>query len=281
MALMPTDSQRRYALVTGGGSGLGRAFCLRLARAGWYVAVTDIDGAAADETLGLLTTEGGHGQTEQLDVTDAEAWIALSEKLREDWPRLNLLINNAGVCCAGEVGVAPLEHAMRVLDINLRGVLCGCHTMVPWLKQTAPGGHILNIASIFGIIAPPTMAAYCASKAAVVTLSESLYGELVPHKIGVTVAVPGFFPTNLLVNGQFDEIAYRNIASNYMAQSPLTADEVVRQTMTAVERGKLYVALGRRARWYWRLKRLFPSGVTQMAAYQYRHQIQKQAKNNI
>ncbi len=277
---MHKNRQTRYALVTGGGSGLGRAFSLHLASQGWYVAVTDLKLSAAKETLNLLTRQGGQGHAEKLDVTDSLAWQDLRDKLQTQWPQLHLLINNAGICSAGKVGVAPFEDSLKVLDTNLRGVLCGCHTMVPWLKETAPGGHVLNIASLFGIISAPTMTAYCASKAAVVAFSESLHGELAPHQIGVTVAVPGFFPTNLIQHGHFDEAPYREIASEYMARTNLTAEEVVHQTLKAIEKKQLYVALGKKTRWYWRFKRFFPTSVTRLAAYRYRRQMLKHSTND-
>ncbi|MCH2115020.1 MAG: SDR family NAD(P)-dependent oxidoreductase [Pirellulales bacterium] len=263
---MPTDHSLHYALVTGAGSGLGRAFSLRLAREGWHVGVTDIDPAASDQTLRILRADGGSGQAELLDVTDAQAWQALGTKLRHEWPRLDLLINNAGIAAAGEVGVARIEDLLQVVEVNLHGVLHGCHTMVPWLKETAPGGHVVNIASILGAIAPPTMTAYSASKAAVIAFSESLHGELIRHGIGVTVVVPGFFSTRLLDRAQFTEDAYREIAQRYTSQTRLTAEQVVSQTLSAIAGHKLYAVAGYKARWYWRLKRLFPTVVTEFVA---------------
>ncbi|MCG8448085.1 MAG: SDR family NAD(P)-dependent oxidoreductase [Pirellulales bacterium] len=278
---MPTNSQRRYALVTGAGSGLGRAFCLRLAGEGWRVAVTDIDLAAAEETLRMISAQAGGGQAEHLDVTDVSAWVQLREKLRRDWPQLDLLINNAGICAAGEMTAAPLEDLQQVLRVNLDGVFYGCHTMLPWLKETAPGGQIVNIASIFGAISPPAMGAYCASKAAVIALSETLYGELRPNGIGVTVTIPGFFSTKLLRHGQFADDVQREIAEKYMQRSQLSAEEVVSRTLSAVERKKLYVVVGRKARWYWRLKQLLPTTVTRFAALRHRQQMQEHSKGDL
>ncbi len=273
---MPTSTSLQYALVTGAGSGLGRAFCLQLASAGWHVGVTDIDLAAAEATLAALVAAGGRGQAMPLDVTDISAWKKLLAKLRPDWPRLDLLINNAGVCAAGEIGEAPLEDFQRVLKVNFNGVLYGCQTMVPWLKETAKdtsvGGHVVNVASIFGLVAPPTMGAYNASKAAVVALSETLYGELLPQGIGVTMVAPGFFASQLIDAGCFETTEQRRSARRYMKNASISAEEVVERTLAAIERKKLYVVLGRKSRWIWRLKRWLPGVFAKILVWKYARQ---------
>ena len=250
---------RRYALVTGAGSGLGHAFCQRLARDGWHVGVTDIDLDAAEATLVKLIDAGGSGQVEQLDVTDIVDWQNLLEKLRPDWPQLDLLINNAGLCGAGAIGEAPLADFQAILEVNFQGTLNGCQMMVPWLKETAPGGHLVNIASIFGLVAPPTMGAYNVSKAAVVALSETLYGELLPLGVGVTVVAPGFFSSQLIDRGRFEKDEQRQNAIRFMENASISSEQVVKQTLAAVRRKKLYVVLGHKSRWIWRLKRWLPS----------------------
>ncbi len=269
--------ETRYALVTGGGSGLGREFCRRLAQQGWHIACADIDLSAAEETLAEIQITGGSGQVEIFDVADADAWKALVDKLREQWPRLDMLVNNAGLAAGGEIGEAPLEDFQRVLDVNLRGVLYGCHTMVPWLKETSPGGQIVNIASIFAAVSAPTMGAYCLSKAGVLSLSETLYTELRHLGIGVTVVMPGFFESGLIGRGRFSERRHRKLAIDYTRRSTITAEDVVEQTFTAIERGKLYVVLGKRSRLIWRLKRLAPTWLLRRVASIHRR---KTAKNS-
>ncbi len=265
---MQTSTTRRYAIVTGAGSGLGRAYCLRLARDGWHVGVTDIDLAAAGKTLDSILAARGNGEAMHLDVTDPFGWQNLLEQLTREWPRLDLLINNAGVCAAGEIGETSLEDFQAVLDVNFQGVLNGCHTMVPWLKETAPGGQIVNVASIFGLVAPPTMGAYNVSKAAVVALSETLYGELLPHGIGVTVVAPGFFASQLVSRGRFATDEQRRSAERYIRKASISPEEIVDQTLAAISRQKLYVVLGRKARWLWRLKRWLPASFAKLMVWQ-------------
>ena len=270
-----SSNKPRYALVTGAGSGLGREFCKQLAQQGWHVGVSDIDFSAAQQTCNELANSSGSCQAEPLDVTDAIAWQGLAAKLKNEWPQLDLLINNAGVCGTGSVGEVTHEAFNRIFQINFNGTLNGCHAMVPWLKSTSPDGHIINVASIFGLVAPPTMAAYNCSKAAVVALSETLYGELRPHSIGVTVVAPGFFDSQLIERGQFATDADREVAQQYARNSKISAAEVAALALSAAHQGKLYVVLGQKARWIWRLKRLLPARFARMIAWRYRRRMKK------
>ncbi len=272
---MTLPGEKRYTLVTGGGSGLGRAFCRRLALDGWHVACADVDQPSAEQTVADLQAAGGSGQVEPLDVADADAWRTLRDKLRREWPRLDLLVNNAGICASGEIGAAPLEDFLRVFDVNLRGVLHGCHEMVPWLKETAPGGHVVNISSVVGVFSAPAMGAYNVSKTGVLSLSETLYSELRLVGVGVTVVLPGFFPTELVSRGRFTAEMHRYTAEQYTQKAQLTANLVVESTLLAVKRGTLYVVVGRRARWLWRLKRLAPTTMLRIAGKYYRHRLRK------
>ncbi len=259
MGAMNSPPEQRFVLVTGGASGLGRAFCLHLASLGWHVAVVDVDQAGADTTLEGVCAQGGTGQVEILDVRDAQAWNALVVKLRAEWPRLDLLVNSAGICGAGQIGKSPLDDFRRILDVNLLGVVNGCHACVPWLLDKAPGGYVVNVASIAAVLNAPAMGAYSASKAGVIAFSETLFGELLSRGVGVTVVMPGFFRSRLLEEGAFTDEALRRIAETYSRKSSFTAQDVVLQTMRAVARHRLYVVLGRKARWAWRLKRWFPA----------------------
>jgi NAD(P)-dependent dehydrogenase (short-subunit alcohol dehydrogenase family) len=250
--------KRKYVIVTGGGSGLGREFCLYLTRHGWQVAIVDIDRTGAQSTLVEIQELGGDGLVEPMDVADFDAWQALIEKLRGMWPRLDLLINNAGICGAGPMGEYPFADFRRILDVNLMGVVNGCQACTGWLKQSAPGTNIVNIASLAAAICPPDMAAYNTAKAGVVGLSETLYGELYDAGVGVTVVLPGFFDSHLVERGNFKDETLRRIAQDYIRHSQFTASDVVVQTMRAIKRRKLYVILDRRSRIACRLKRLVP-----------------------
>jgi NAD(P)-dependent dehydrogenase (short-subunit alcohol dehydrogenase family) len=256
---MPTDdAPRRTAIVTGAASGLGRAICERLARDGFCVAICDIDLTGAAETLLRVEAAGGTGRVEPLDVADPAAWEALRTRLEADWPRLDLLVNNAGVAVSGDVGRCPLEDWRWIVDANLWGVIHGCHCMVDWLKRNPAGAHVINTASLAAIGSFPGMAAYNVTKAAVVSFSETLHSELRRHRVGVTVLCPSFFPTGLIDNGRFASPAERRIARAEFTRTKLTAEGVADAAIRAVARKQLYVILPAKARVIWWIKRLSP-----------------------
>ena len=272
---MENTQNQKYALITGGASGLGRAFCCHLARQGWHVAITDINLPGAEETLALIVKQGGTGQVELLDVADFAAWQTLIMKLRGTWPRMDLLVNNAGICGAGLVGESSLDDFRRILDVNLFGAIYGCQTCVPWLRETAQGSAVVNIASLATVLSAPAMSAYNISKAGLVSFSETLYGELFGSGIHVTVVLPGFFASNLVERGRFEDKAFKQIAEAYTRSAEFTTDDVVTQTMWAIERKKLYVILGFRARTAARLKRLAPAWFFRVVARTFEKDRQK------
>lgn len=265
----------RYALVTGSASGLGRALSLALARQGWTVCLADVAAEGNAETARLVEQAGGTPRIEPLDVTDAAAWAELRERLRRDWPRLDLAVNNAGVAASGEVGTLPLEVWDRLIDVNLRGVIHGCHTLVPWLKSSGPGTRLLNVASAAGFASLPAMGAYNATKAAIISLSETLYVELRPHGVHVSVACPTFFPTALLDRAVMCRLDERNYAQRAMRRAPLDADGVARALLAGLDRLRLYLLVPARAWGFWWLKRALPEWFCWAVARQYARGIPK------
>jgi NAD(P)-dependent dehydrogenase (short-subunit alcohol dehydrogenase family) len=252
------SDERRTGIITGSASGLGRALAVRLARDGWRLALADVNEQGNRETLQLVEQAGGKGRCERLDVTDLDQWSALHDRLRSEWTQLDLLANNAGVAGAGDVGRFPMAEWRRLLEVNLWGVIHGCHVFVEWLKSHPGRSQIINTASAAAFAAAPSMAAYNVSKAGVLALSETLCAELRPYGVGVTVLCPGFFLTGLVDQGHFEREEQRQAALERMQLSSLTADSVAEFAVQAMRRRKLYVVVGRRARWLWRLKRWSP-----------------------
>jgi short-subunit dehydrogenase len=161
----------------------------------------------------------------------------------------------------------------RVIEVNLIGTLWGCRTMAPWLQASAgprldshvPRG-IINIASIFASLSPPKFAAYSASKAGVVALSESLRGELRTHGLNVTVVLPGVVPTSLFSRAIYADERIASLAQRYATESRLQPEAVVQAALAAHRRGKLYAVVGGRARVFWRCKQLFPRRLIDLIA---------------
>jgi short-subunit dehydrogenase len=271
----PTTPRERYALITGGGSGLGRELCRVFAKDGYSVAIAGIHRDSLDETLHIVASEGGTGRVEVCDVTEVTAWHALRGRLRAEWPQLDLLVNNAGMFSSGFVGRLELTEVERLLRLNLWGAIYGCNTMVPWLVESAaPGAHIVNVSSIYAFLSPPGMSAYNMSKAGIVSLSETLRGELAPFGVGVTVVCPGPMPTRFIDSAHFESDAYRRLAESFVHQSKLQPHNVASAVLQAVRRNELYCVIGLRERWYWRLKNWLPRTVVDQVAKRVRRGLQ-------
>lgn len=247
----------RTAVVTGGGSGLGRALALRLAGEGVHVLVADLRRDGAEETGRLARERGGTLDVAEVDVADPESVERLAAEAERLFGTTDLLVNNAGVAVGGEFGVVPLDDWRWLLDINLRGVVYGCHAFVPRMRRAARGA-ILNVASMAGLVHMPGMSAYNASKAGVVALSETLYAELRPEGIGVTVLCPSFFQTRIIEHGRSHDPRATRLGAALMARARHSADDVARAALVAVARRRLYCLPMRDGRFAWRCKRLAP-----------------------
>ncbi|HVU89266.1 MAG TPA: SDR family NAD(P)-dependent oxidoreductase [Pirellulales bacterium] len=269
---MVGSDNRRNAIITGAASGLGRAIALRLARDGWRMALVDVNDTANDETLRLVRSAGGDGFTYHMDVSQPSAWQALRNRLESEWQNLDLLVNNAGVAGSGEVGKYSIDDWHWILGINLNAGIYGCHYFIPWLKKNPRGAHIINTASLAAVAAKPGMAGYNVAKAGMLSLSETLYGELKPHNVGVTVVCPSFFQTNLLNEGRLEKID-RDLASKMMKVANFTADDVANAAVQAIADKRLYVVLPRQGRIFWRLKRFFPNYVCNLLAKDWAKQL--------
>jgi NAD(P)-dependent dehydrogenase (short-subunit alcohol dehydrogenase family) len=253
----PRRTSGAYAVVTGAGSGIGRAFALELARRGGRVVCADIDLARAKETVVLVEAAGGEATAVACDVSlEIQVW-ELADAAEEWLGRPpTLVINNAGVGAGGRrVGETALADWHSTLDVNLWGVVHGCHVFVPRLR--AGGGGIINVASAAGFAAAPRMSAYNVSKAAVMSLSETLAAELSGSGVAVTVLCPTFVRTNIIDN-ELIEPGPARLARSLMRLTGRSPDAVARATLDAHDRGRLYVLPQIDARATWRLKRLLP-----------------------
>lgn len=253
--------------ITGAGSGLGRAMAIAFAQRGWRVAVTDRDLAGADETLRQLTAAGGSGWTHPLDVTRAEDFAQLAERLKAEWGGVDVLVNNAGVATTGTVLNSPPEQWRWVIDINLMGCVRGAQALAP-LMTAQRDGHIVNVASFAGIANPPALASYNVTKAAVISLSETLRFEMAVHGVGVSVACPSFFKTRLVETSRAQAPSeggdaasvkrMESITGRLMEKAVVTAEDVAHDIVTAVMDDRFLVITHRDARQRYHLKRLMP-----------------------
>ena len=246
------------AVVTGAGSGLGRAISLSLGGRGAALVVCDLDEAGAEETASIARGQGVRVEVVRCDVTDRSAVASLIEEAEKRLGGIDVLCNNAGVSVAGPFEEISMDDWRWIVDINLWGVIYGCQAAIP--KMRAQGrGYILNVASAAGLLSPPAMAPYNVTKAGVVSLSETLYAEYKSLGIHVSVLCPTFFQTNIVDAGRGaasskDKAQIRK----WMERSTVQAADVAETAVEALCEHELYVqpmADGRNA---WRLKRLAP-----------------------
>lgn len=251
---MPLGESPR-SVVTGAGSGLGRAFCFELSRRGGRVLCADIDEAAAQRTAAEIGSAATFARCDVARADEVEALAATTERL---WGGVDLVVNNAGVAVAGNVGEVSLIDWSWIVGVNFWGVVHGCHVFAPRLRRQG-SGHILNVASAAGLLSPPGMASYNATKAAVIALSETLRAELREAGVGVTVLCPTFFRTNIAKNARAADARQLGAVEKMMDASKIQADDVARLALDAAARDELYALPHADGRWMWRIKRWAPS----------------------
>ena len=252
------------AVVTGGGSGLGRAFCEELGARGVRVVVSDIDEVGAAETAERVKRAGGDAKVVRCDVADAAQVDALAEAARAWAGDIDLVVNNAGVAVAGRFETIALADWHWIAGINLWGVVHGCRAFVPAMRARKRG-WIINVASAAGLLATPKMAPYNVTKAAVVALSETLHAELAADHVHVSVLCPTFFQTNIAKSGRGAiDPRMTQLMEKLMARSRIQAPEVAKAALAGVAKNQLYVVPMTDGRAMWRLKRLAPERFYQL-----------------
>ena len=251
--------------ITGAGSGFGAALARQYASSGWRVAVTDIDEQRALKTLSEIENSDGDSFAMHLDITNAKQWQQLHDEVLQRWGGLGVLVNNAGVAAAGNVEDTSMEDWAWILDIDLMGVVRGCHQFAAVMKNQK-ACHIVNVSSFAGLAGLPFISAYGVAKAAVVALSEALRAEMHPHGVGVTVACPAFVKTGLLDSFRSSRTDTKDKVNHWMDTSGVTAEQVAGEIMEAVKKNKFLLLTHPQTRSAWRLKRWFPERYHRMIA---------------
>lgn len=244
------------AIVTGGASGIGRALSEELGRRGAVVAVTDVNEAGAREVAAGITAAGGRATGAGLDVRDADAVRQLFESTAAAHGRLDFVFNNAGIAVSGEVQDLTLEHWRRIVDINLLGVIHGAAAAYALMARQR-SGHIVNTASLAGLVGFPSATPYAATKFGVVGLSLSMRAEGKDLGVKVSALCPAFIQT-----GIFDASTYvGSRKEDLLATIPfriLSPAEAVGPILRGVERNRAIIVLPFYARFLWWLFRIHP-----------------------
>jgi NAD(P)-dependent dehydrogenase (short-subunit alcohol dehydrogenase family) len=249
----------KVAVITGAGSGIGRALAQAFAAEGCHIALVDINEAGLRETQQQLAGQGVRTSIHVGSVADRERMAALPAEVEQTHGAIHLVFNNAGVT----VNKSFEDHTMGdfdfVLGINLFGVLYGCHYFLPYLKKQGEG-HIINTSSMAGFLGFPNQSAYSLTKAAVKAFSETLRVELAYYNIGVTSIHPGAIRTNILnaaLAKSGDDEDTRKMAAlvDRFGRSP---EHLARKVLKAVKANRMRVLVGPDAYMFEFFKRLFP-----------------------
>ncbi|MEI2777291.1 MAG: SDR family NAD(P)-dependent oxidoreductase [Tetrasphaera sp.] len=234
-------------LITGGASGLGLALTQLLLARGDRVIVGDL----ADDRPATVPAAAEYLR---LDVRSQQDWDAALAHVKSTGG-LDVLVNNAGVATGGRIDVESIADWQRVIDVNLLGVVRGCQTFTPLFKDQHRG-HIVNIASLAGLVHGPGMSSYNAAKAGVVALSETLGFELAPWGIAVSVVCPAFFQTNLHTSLQGKDTSVEESAVRLITGAKASADQIAAMVIAGMDARKRLILtdrLGHVAFWTKRL----------------------------
>ncbi|MDP2639974.1 MAG: SDR family oxidoreductase [Betaproteobacteria bacterium] len=250
------DFQGKVAVITGGASGLGRAMADRFAREGMHIVLADVEPDALARAEAEMKAAGAKVIGVRTDVSKAAEVEALAQKTLAAFGGVHLLANNAGVAEGGKVWDNTVADWEWVLGVNMWGVIHGVRVFTPIMLKQGSEGHIVNTASVAGLISPPGMGIYCVSKHAVVALTECLHHDLAQQtdKVKCSVLCPAYVPTGIADSGrnrpaELSETRHKTAADLALDASlkkavqsgKLSAADVAQKVFEAVREGRFYI----------------------------------------
>ena len=251
------DFQGKVAVITGGASGLGRAMAERFAREGMRIVLADVEPNALAQTEAEMRAAGAQVISVRTDVSRAAEVEALAQKTLAAFGGVHLVANNAGVAPLGSAWENSVADWEWTLGVNLWGVIHGVRVFTPIMLAQGVEAHIINTASVSGLISPPGSAMYNVSKHAVVTLTETLYHDLAARKagIGCSVLCPAYVPTGIVDSERNRPAALQNPAQEKTAEQQAreamlrkavmsgkqSAADVAQKVFEAVRDGRFYI----------------------------------------
>jgi NAD(P)-dependent dehydrogenase (short-subunit alcohol dehydrogenase family) len=258
----------KTALVTGAGSGIGRATALALGRRGASLVVCDVNDVGLAETAAAVRALGRDVLARRVDVASADEMQAFAEAVHAQVEAVDILMNNAGVGLGAGTLHTTLEDWRWIIGVNLWGVVHGCHFFVPAMVRRRRGGHVVNVASAAGYVATEPLAAYSTTKFAVVGLSEALRDELMPHAIGVTAVCPGLINTPITQTSPLRGPEATPESRAYMVEvyrrRNYTPERVAENVLKAIQRNRAVAPISPEAWVMYFLKRLAPGLVARL-----------------
>ncbi len=253
----------KVAMITGGASGIGRAFGENLARRGFTVLLVDRQLELAEEVASAIRSSGGSAFAAELDVRDRAAFATLAQKLAKEHGSIDYLFNNAGIGVGRPVAECEPQDWDDVLDVNVRGVVHGIEAVYP-IMIAQGSGHIINTASIAGLLPVAHEAGYSAAKHAVVGLSKSLRIEARKHGVKVTALCPGVIRTPILHGGKFGRILIAGLTKEKMEEvwqkfRPMNVDVFAEKALARIFKNDLIVIVPSWWRAVWWVDRFAPN----------------------
>jgi NAD(P)-dependent dehydrogenase (short-subunit alcohol dehydrogenase family)/pimeloyl-ACP methyl ester carboxylesterase len=258
-------------VITGAGSGIGKATALGFAANGAEVVAADIDLAAAERTSEIIRSRGGTAHPYQVDVTSPAEMEQFAAWVRDEHDVPDVVVNNAGIAVAGPLLAHTEEDWRRIVDVNLLGVVRGCRLFGSQMVERGAGGHIVNIASAAAFAPTAMLPAYSATKAAVKMLSDCLRAELAPAGVGVTAICPGFTDTAIARSAHYAgtdkarEERLRAGASRAIAMRRYPPENVALAVLRAVRRNRPFVPVNAEAHIGYAMSRFAPAAARLLA----------------
>jgi len=246
---------------TGGASGLGAALATKLVEAGAEVWIADRQVGPAEELAQRLSSGGGKAHATEFDVRSYPAFKRAVEETVRQSGRIDYLFNNAGIAVRGEIDSYTLDDWNDAFEVNLRGVVDGIHAVYP-LMIRQHSGHIVNTASIAGLVTMPSQGSYTATKHAVVAISKTLRVEAKRHGVQVSVLCPGVIRTPILTGGKYGRITTSGVSDEKLLQKPfrpMAPELFAEHALRAVLRGGAIIVVPAWWKAFWYLERLSPA----------------------
>ncbi len=201
----------RTAFITGGASGIGLGMARAFGRAGMNVVLADINLNEAKSAAERLASEQIKAAPVYVDVTDRASVRSAALDAVAAFGKIHVVCNNAGVAVGGPLGTVRERDWDWIIDVNLKGVVYGTEVFAPLIKSHGEGGHFVNTASMAGMVSPPGMEPYCATKFAVVAMSEGWAAQMAPLNIGVSALCPGYVRTRIHESGRARQDKYGGV----------------------------------------------------------------------
>ncbi|MET8800686.1 SDR family NAD(P)-dependent oxidoreductase [Nocardia sp. NPDC004568] len=239
--------RNKVCVITGAGSGIGRALAINLARRGAKLALSDIDTEGLAETTRRCEELGAEVKSDRLNVAEREAVLLYADAVKQHFGVVHQIYNNAGIAHHGDVAKTEFKDIERIMDVDFWGVVNGTKAFLPFLLESGDG-HVVNVSSLFGLIAVPGQAAYNSAKFAVRGFTEALRQEMLVDRapVKVTCVHPGGIKTAVARNATYsDDIDGANASSMFDKYLAIHSPEMAAQTIVdGVRKGRGRVLIG-------------------------------------